>query len=125
MTDNNFERKIYDLEKELQNEIEIKKILHEIYFSNLEENIHLFLNNRNNFLDDLYEKINFCLYIQFSKKFFESKKSKRINEEFKEKFEENIFRPIEKFIDEEISKSKSRKKNYFNSRSKKFYNKLS
>ena len=77
------------------------------------------LNYQNNFLDDLYQKINYCLNIQFSQKFFESKKSNKINEEFREKFEDQIFQPIKKFVEEEISKSKSRKKiNNSNKRSK-------
>jgi len=114
MKENRFKRKIYDLEIELQSEKELKKILHGIYFSNLEENIHLFLKDQINFLDDLYEKINFCLKIQFSQKFFDLEKSNQINEEFRQNFEENVFEPLEKFIEEEIVNLKSKKiSNFF------------
>ena len=110
MKENKFERKVFDLEKELKKPNELKKILHEIYFSNLEENLFLLLSNQQDFLCDLTEKINFCLKIQFSLKFFETEKSNKINEEVKLEFKETIFQPLENFIDELINK-KTQKSN--------------
>lgn len=106
MKENIYDKKIYNLDKELQNEIELKKILHSIYLSNLEENINLLLNNQKTFYNDLVKKINYCLEIQFSSNFFEMKKSIRINDEFNANFKEAIFDPLEKFIFNEIKKSK-------------------
>ena len=111
MKEKKFERKVYDLEKELENEKELKKKLYEIYFSNLEENLHLLLTNQKEFLNDLFQKTNFCLTIQFSPKFFELEESNEINEDFKQNFEENIFDPLEKFIEEEISLTNKKAKN--------------
>ena len=66
MKEKMFERQIYDIQKELKDEVELKKKLHEIYFSNLEENLHLLLKDQINFLNDLSEKTKYCLIKQFA-----------------------------------------------------------
>ena len=105
----------WTLDKSKVDMYELKKKLYEIYFSNLEENLHLLLINQKEFLNDLFQKTNFCLTMQFSPKFFELEQSNEINEDFRQNFEEAIFDPLEKFIEEEILKSKKKAKNFYKS----------
>lgn len=113
MKEKKYERKIYNLDKELKDEKEIKKNLHEIYFSNLEENLHLLLNNQKTFFNELLEKINYCLKLQYSPRFFEVEESISINNDFKANFLNIIYRPLEKFIEEETSNQKKKKYDYY------------
>lgn len=96
------ERQDSDIEKLISNKKEFKKTLFDIYFFNLEENLHLYLNNQVGFLDDLSEKIDFYIKSKYGEKFFQVKTASQINEEFKIYFDENVFTPLENFIEKEI-----------------------